>query len=188
MSKSAKAWAKKARVWLINELGGKCANPECPTQETEFEKLTIDHIYGKDYETTGLSTDQRMGRYMKEHRLGLIQCLCLTCNSKRGDPRDREMQEKVRLIFKLTNNDIRCTNGCDNVYVGDLDFVHCNPNWTAGETHGDERVALYAREMDTGRLKILCPECRGVEEAERQVIPMPCADVYELAHAVGDPF
>lgn len=183
MSKSAKAWAKRARVWLINELGGKCANPECG--ESEFEKLTFDHIYGKDYETTGLSTDQRMCRYMKEHKLGLIQVLCLTCNSKRGDPRDREMKEKVRLLFKLGG---RCLNDCDEVYIGDLEFVHTDPEWTPGEAHGDDRVAAYAREIEAGRCSILCPECRGIVESERGIIHLPMSEVYDYQQAVGDPF
>lgn len=185
MSKSAKAWAKRTRVWLMNELGHKCANPECPTQETEFEKLTFDHIYGKDYETTGLSTDQRMCRYIKEHRLGLIQILCLDCNSRRGDPRDREMKEKVRMLFKLGG---QCVNGCDSVYIGDLEFVHINPDWTPGELHGDERVAAYAKEMENGRCSIMCPECRGIDAAERQIIPIPLEEVYNAPLAVGDPF
>lgn len=185
MSKSAKEWAKRKRIWLINELGGKCSNPECTEGEVEFEKLTIDHIYGKDYETTGLSTDQRMCRYVKEHKLGLIQVLCQVCNSKRGDPRDRAMKEKVRMIFKLGNY---CANGCDNVYIGDLEIVHDNPEWSPGESHGDERVALYAREIEKGVCRILCPACRGIAEAERNVIVLPlCEDVYELQPtAVGD--
>jgi hypothetical protein len=181
MSKSAKEWAKRARVWLMNELGNKCANPECG--ETEFEKLTFDHIYGKDYETTGLSTDQRMCRYLKEHKLGLIQILCQVCNSKRGDPRDREMKEKVRLLFKLGGS---CVNGCESVYIGDLELVHVNPDWTPGEVHGDDRVAAYAREIEAGRCSIMCPECRGVDESERQIIPLPASEIYECA--VGDPF
>lgn len=183
MSKSAKAWAIRTRYRLIMELGGKCANPEC--NEEEYEKLTFDHIYGKDWDATGLSTDQRMCRYVKEHKLGLLQVLCLVCNSKRGDPRDRELKEKIRIIFKLGG---QCVNGCDNVYIGDLEFVHIDPNWSIGDVHGDDRVVAYAREMEAGRCSILCPECRGVEEAERGIIPLPLAEVYDLQQAVGEPF
>ena len=183
MSKSAKAWAIRTRLRLITELGGKCANPECG--ETEYEKLTFDHIYGKDWEATGLSTDQRMCRYVKEHRLGLLQVLCLTCNSKRGCPRDRELKEKVRMIFKLGG---QCVNACESVYIGDLEFVHVNPDWKVGDVHGDDLIALYAREMERGKLSILCPACRGEAEARNDIIKMPISEVYDLQQAVGDPF
>jgi hypothetical protein len=166
------------------ELGGKCANPECG--ETEYEKLTFDHIYGKDWEATGLSTDQRMSRYIKEHKLGLLQCLCLVCNSKRGDPRDKELKELIRIMFKL--NCTQCVNGCDNVYIGDLKFIHNDPEWSPGDTVGDARVAAYAREMDAGRMTILCPECRGVHEAEREIIVFQADEEIEYREAVGDPF
>jgi hypothetical protein len=184
MSKSAKVWAKRTRLRLITELGGKCQ--ECG--EEEYEKLEFDHIYGKDWEATGLSTDQRMCRYVKEHKLGLLQCMCHLCNAKRGDPRGREMKEKIRLIFKLSNNNIYCSNGCTGVYIGDLDFVHVKRDWEPGDVHGDDKVALYAREMEAGRLLILCPECQGIDSAERQIIPASCAEVYDLQYAEADPF
>lgn len=152
MGKQAKEWARKWRRWLIKELGDKCA--ECG--EEEYEKLTIDHIYGKDYETTGLSTDQRMCRYLREHKLGLVQCLCLTCNSRRGDPRQIEEREKFRLILKLNGS---CDTGCEEVYLGDLTFVHADPDWTCGDLVGDAKVAAYAREMEEGRLRLYCPAC-----------------------------
>jgi 5-methylcytosine-specific restriction endonuclease McrA len=80
MSKQVKEWARRKRRELIEELGGKCA----ACGEVEYEKLTFDHIHGKDWETTGLSTDQRMCRYRKESKLKLLQILCLICNSKKG--------------------------------------------------------------------------------------------------------
>jgi hypothetical protein len=181
VSKSAKQWAIRARLKLITELGGKCANPEC--NEEEYEKLTFDHIYGKDWEATGLSTDQRMCRYMKEHKLGLLQVLCLTCNSKRGDPRDRELKEKIRILFKLGG---QCAHKCESVYIGDLEFVHIDPEWKPGEVRGDDLVAAYAREMDADRCIILCPRCRGDEEAD--IISFPLEDVYNCKVADGDPF
>jgi hypothetical protein len=179
MSKSAKDWARRARFQLIMELGGKCAEPECG--ETEYEKLTIDHIYGKDYETTGLSTDQRMCRYLKEHKLGLIRCLCLVCNSKRGDPRQAELKEKMRIIFKLNGE---CSNKCEGVYKGDLAFVHVDPDWSPGEVVGDERVAAFAREMDAGRMIILCPACRGEEPMSEASARQPNF----VSTAQNDPF
>lgn len=184
MSKSAKQWAIRTRFRLLMELGGKCSNPEC--NEAEYEKLTFDHIYGKDWDATRLSTDQRMCRYVKEHKLGLLQCLCLVCNSKRGDPRDRDIKEKIRMISKLGNF---CANRCEGVYIGDLNFVHVNPNWEPGDVHGDDLVALYAREMEKGRIAILCPACRGDKEAVN-IVCMPESEVYNfpLAVAVGDPF
>ncbi len=95
MSKSAKKWAKRTRYRLIYSLGGKCANPECG--EEEYEKLEFDHIHGKNWEATGLSTDQRMCRYVKEAKLNLLQVLCHVCNAKKGNPISEEERERLSI-------------------------------------------------------------------------------------------
>lgn len=154
MSKRAKTWAKKARLRIITDLGGKCANPECG--ETDYDKLTFDHIHGKDWEATGKSTDQRMLRYNKEHKLNLLQCLCCSCNSKRGDPRRAEEREKFRLVIRLA---ARCVNGCEGVFIGDLAFVHKNPEWTISGLNEDAKLAACKQEMDAGNLVLRCPAC-----------------------------
>jgi hypothetical protein len=91
VSKSAKKWAIRRRRELIIELGGVCKH----CGEDEYEKLTFDHIHGKDWEATGLSTDQRMCRYVREHRQGLLQILCLLCNSKKGRPIHADIDERI---------------------------------------------------------------------------------------------
>lgn len=91
MSKSAKKWAVRRRRELIEELGGKCAH----CGEEEYEKLEFDHINGKDWCARGKSTDQRMCRYVKEAKLGLLQVLCKTCNDKKGCPLSYEEEERL---------------------------------------------------------------------------------------------
>lgn len=95
MSKSAKKWAVKRRHELIEELGGKCAL----CGESKYEKLEFDHIHGKDWSARGMSTDQRMCRYQKEAKLGLIQILCKDCNDKKGDP--LLISETERLLINM---------------------------------------------------------------------------------------
>lgn len=84
MSKQVKEWARKARAELLEELGAFCHWPAC--KERRPRMLTFDHKFGKDYETTGLSTDQRMVLYRKEAKEGLLQVLCRKHNERRGDP------------------------------------------------------------------------------------------------------
>lgn len=183
MSRSAKEWAIRERFRIITELGGKCRNPKCG--ETKYEKLTFDHIFGKDWEATGLSTDQRMCRYKKEHKLGLLQLLCLSCNSKRGDPRFREEQAKARLIMQLGEH---CANECEGVYIGDLEFVHVDPDWKPVDVHGDDRTALYAYEIRKGNMSILCPACRAL--SDNYVVSLPKEEFYNEfdLEPVGTPF
>lgn len=165
MSKQVKEWARRARYALIYELGGKCVVPECG--EEEYEKLTFDHIDGKDWETTGLSTDQRMTIYRREHKLGLIQVMCQSCNAKKGDPRMAPERERCRLLIHIGN---RCaTEGCENKYIGDLQFIHVQgPDWEPTGLPYEERLALYQRETAAGKLIVMCDECL---EAEDVIVP-----------------
>lgn len=160
MSRKIKEWARKARLRLVHDLGGKCVNPDCG--EDEFEKLDFDHIHGKDWETTGLSTDQRMSRYRREAKLGLIQILCHVCNAKKGDPRMAAERQKARLMVALGN---ACTGaGCQNNYIGDLVFVHAGKaGWLPPEgIDFDRQLALCRRRMKVKKLVIMCRECAAV--------------------------
>jgi hypothetical protein len=79
-----KAKWRAVYVWLIVEiLGGICA--ECGEQR--LSRLTVDHRDGKNYDATGLSTDQRARIYLSEYNEGVrLQCLCHSCNSRKGHP------------------------------------------------------------------------------------------------------
>lgn len=99
MSRRAKEWAVKARRNLMEELGNRCV--KCG--QTEYSLLQFDHKNGqKGYSSRGLSTDQRMCRYRREHKLGLLQILCLFCNSSKGTslniylPTDAELLQAER--------------------------------------------------------------------------------------------
>lgn len=159
MSKQSKAWARRRRFELIYELGGKCV--QCG--EEEYEKLEFDHIDGKDWEATGLSTDQRMCRYVKEHRLGLLQVMCHVCNAKKGDPRMAPERERCRLLIHIGN---RCvTPGCDNKYIGELSFIHSSgEDWEPPGLIYEDRLALYQKEVAAGRLIIMCDDCMTSDE------------------------
>jgi hypothetical protein len=91
VSKAAKEWARKARYdFIVNVLGGVCV--DCGEQR--FKKLEPDHVDGRTYSLEGLSTDQRIGRYRKEHRNGVrFACRCRRCNAKRGI-RQRDFTEE----------------------------------------------------------------------------------------------
>ena len=54
MGKHAKAWARRKRDELLEELGPICVH----CKERRREKLTFDHIEGKDWSARGKSTDQ----------------------------------------------------------------------------------------------------------------------------------
>lgn len=82
MSRKVKEWARRARVRLLEELGGLCER----CWEDDKTVLEFDHISGrKSWSARGLSTDQRMGRYRREAKLGLLQVLCACCNRQKQD-------------------------------------------------------------------------------------------------------
>lgn len=98
MSKRAKVWAKQARVNLLLELGAFCHWPGCCVNARRSggglnlrtaRRLEFDHIWGRDWECTGKSTDQRMLMYRKEAAAGQLQVLCDLHNRIKGDPTGR---------------------------------------------------------------------------------------------------
>lgn len=74
MAKRQKAWAVRARAALVQSLGGRCA--QCGSTHS----LEIDHIHGRDYRLSDLSSDQRVSRYRREAQANLLQVLCDPCN------------------------------------------------------------------------------------------------------------
>jgi hypothetical protein len=87
VSKQVKRWAKKARRALLTELGPFCHWPGCTVRRVS--RLEFDHIEGRDWECTGMSTDQRMVRYRAEAARGELQVLCDLHNRIKGDPQGR---------------------------------------------------------------------------------------------------
>lgn len=71
-------WALRARLALIQALGGECAL--CGSTWD----LEIDHIHGRDYSLRAISQDQRVTRYRREAAAGLVRVLCSGCNGSDG--------------------------------------------------------------------------------------------------------
>jgi len=77
MSKRQVDWAKRKRLELIEELGGKCA--KCDSKE----KLEVDHINGRNYSVRRLASNSRVIRYWREYKSGVpLRVLCSDCNKK----------------------------------------------------------------------------------------------------------
>lgn len=74
----SKVYRKRVREMLILELGGKCVL----CGNGNWTVLEFDHIYGRDYVVSELSSGARMARYKKEVGGGLIRLLCAECNKK----------------------------------------------------------------------------------------------------------
>ena len=71
-----KEYRKRIREFLILELGGKCE--KCG--QGNWSVLEFDHINGRDYEPSKLSSGARILRYREEVATGLIRLLCGPCN------------------------------------------------------------------------------------------------------------
>lgn len=77
---------QKRRDALIEKLGSKCV--ECG--EETAEKLTFDHIHGRDWDIRKVHGTKRLRIYAEEAEAGKIQLLCLSCNSAKGKPEPQE--------------------------------------------------------------------------------------------------
>ncbi len=65
---------------LLKQLGGRCQ--ECGSRR----HLTIDHIYGRDWDIRKVHSWKRLRIYEEEADAGKVQILCLSCNSRKGQP------------------------------------------------------------------------------------------------------
>lgn len=78
---------QRARLSLIETLGGKCVECGCG----ELKELTFDHTYGRDWDVRSVHATKRLRIYTEEAARGLIQLLCLSCNSSKGKPDSEEI-------------------------------------------------------------------------------------------------
>lgn len=75
--KTRPALCAHIRDQLLSIYGPKCAQCGAPEGETYLE---INHIYGRDWQASKLSSYQRWLRYFKEAQQGRINLLCPDCN------------------------------------------------------------------------------------------------------------
>jgi 5-methylcytosine-specific restriction endonuclease McrA len=80
MAKRQRKWARRAYEKLILQLGGRCI--ECGS----LSGLSIDHINGKDWTAYKVEWSHRISIYRREASQGLLQILCIKCNSRKGRP------------------------------------------------------------------------------------------------------
>jgi 5-methylcytosine-specific restriction endonuclease McrA len=73
-------WYRRRRLELIAALGGACV--ECGSTDN----LTFDHKDGRDWDIRAVHSTKRLRIYAEEIDEGLIQLLCLSCNSAKGKP------------------------------------------------------------------------------------------------------
>lgn len=86
--KRALARAIRRRVALIIELAPNLKCAECGRQAHDPAELTVDHIHGKAWRAGKLSSSQRVARYWREYRAGvLMRALCGPCNALDGNYR-----------------------------------------------------------------------------------------------------
>lgn len=76
MAKRQITWANKARSALINLMGARCWNPDCPS----VAPLQIDHPHGRDWQPRTKSFSHRISIYRREWLEGKIRLLCAECN------------------------------------------------------------------------------------------------------------
>lgn len=74
MPQNQNEWAKCARLRLIQQLGGKCA--QCGS----VERLEINHIQGTEKDLSRMSPSARVCLYRKEAKQGKLNVLCRACN------------------------------------------------------------------------------------------------------------
>ena len=70
----------RRRKWLIEQLGGKCA--ECGMTK----RLEIDHLQPRERKVEKVNSVTRAKRYIEEYRRGLVQLPCRKCNRAKGRP------------------------------------------------------------------------------------------------------
>lgn len=53
---------------------------------SDYSKLQVNHIYGRDWPIRATSMDGRVSAYEREAAEGLINVLCIKCNAALGTP------------------------------------------------------------------------------------------------------
>lgn len=91
MGRRQTEWAVRALAQLIQALGGECE--QCG--EDDPYELEIDHINGRDWTPSKVSSSQRVSIYRREAREGKLQVLCHYCNKSYGYK--RRCQKRVSL-------------------------------------------------------------------------------------------
>lgn len=86
MAKRQREWAIKARLELIELLGGMCEL--CWSRD----ELEIDHPHGRKWHIRKVDQSMRIALYRKETQAGLLRVLCKSCNSS---PENRPVRKKT---------------------------------------------------------------------------------------------
>lgn len=107
MGKRQRKWARRAYEKLILQLGGRCV--VCGS----LHSLSIDHKDGKDWTACKVEWSHRISIYRREARNGLLQVLCVKCNSRKGAPQ--------LPVFNDTDDGQYSLFTPDNDFVGDAD-------------------------------------------------------------------
>ena len=87
-------WYHKKRLWLIEQLGGKCV--KCGSAED----LEFGHFPKGRTWSMRLGRRQRMRKYLQEHQQGLLRLLCASGNGRQGKP-DAEDSFNVEELEKM---------------------------------------------------------------------------------------
>lgn len=75
-----RAYYRRRHAELIAFLGGVCV--QCGATEN----LQVDHIDSRTWDIRKCNRHTRIARYWREAMQGLVQVLCKSCNSSKGDP------------------------------------------------------------------------------------------------------
>lgn len=102
MGKKQNEWARKARLRLIDDLGGECVR----CGETDPALLSFDHIDDtRRHITRNVGFSWRISIYRKEAKQGLLQLLCVECNTGKGKPPQMSDEEYAEFLKKLEENE-----------------------------------------------------------------------------------
>lgn len=101
MGKRQKEWARKARLVLISELGGKCVR--CGSRE----HLEFDCILPCGDEHHRMDTERRICFYRRMHTEGNLQLLCNhkagSCHEKKTSKDRRDLASGQVQFFQSSN-------------------------------------------------------------------------------------
>jgi hypothetical protein len=81
VGKRQREWAKRARLALIESLGGICVDCGC----TELNDLQLDHIAPAGWNRESVDQSWRMSIYRREAKEGKLTVRCYSCNASKKD-------------------------------------------------------------------------------------------------------